>query len=88
MGEKYEFDSSTGRFTLKGSDETTSETTYIPLSNDLIGAYTCGTSNVLVTDGKCGTIYKVTSVDISNNSITGTQITYKNTGSFESEHGL
>lgn len=85
-GEKYVFNSSTGTFTLKKKDGTTNASTYAPLSNDLIGTYTCGVSNNNYYN--CGAIYRVTSVDIANNEITGTKIRYKVASSLDSEQGL
>ena len=85
-GASYVFNSSTGTFALKKADGTTNASSYIALSDNLIGTYTCGTSNSGY--GTCGTIYKVTSVDTANNKITGTKITYKMNSSMDSQVGL
>ena len=85
-GEKYVFNSTTGTFALKKADGTTNASSYIALSNDLVGTYTCGTSQAGYTI--CETIYKVTSVDMANNKITGTKITYKVNSSMDSQVGL
>ena len=85
-GAKYVFNSVTGTFALKQADGTTNASSYIALSNDLVGTYTCGISNNGYTT--CGTIYKVTSVDTTNNKITGTKITYKMNSSMDSQVGL
>ena len=85
-GQKYVFDSATGSFTLKKEDGTSNASTYVALSDSLIGTYTCGTSNKKYSN--CDTIYKVTSVDVANNKITGTRITYKVNSSIDSQVGL
>ena len=85
-GASYVFNSTTGTFALKQSDGTTNASSYIALSDNLIGTYTCGTSNSGY--ATCGTIYKVTSVDTANNKITGTKITYKMNSSMDSQVGL
>ncbi len=83
---KYLLDLSLGTFTLKKDDGTTNETTQVNLSNDAIGKYTCGPINI--GSSSCGTIYKVTSVDVENNKIIATKISSKVAGSLNSEQGL
>ena len=85
-GAQYVFNSSTGTFALKQANGTTNASSSIALSDNLIGTYTCGTSNSGYET--CGTIYKVTSVDTANNKITGTKITYKINSSMDSQVGL
>ena len=86
FSDKYEFNSSTGTFTLKKEDGTTNETSTVPLSNDVVGKYTAGTTRYGYSS--LGAIFKIDSVDTVNNSITGTKITYKITSSFDSQVGL
>ena len=86
LGEKYAFNSATGKFTLKQSNGTTNATTYAALSNNFVGKYTCGTSNNSYTG--CSIIYKVDSVDTANNKVAGTKITFKQNGSMDSQVGL
>ena len=85
-GASYVFNSATGTFTLKKEDGTTDASTNVTLSDNLIGTYTCGSSH----NGykNCGIIYRVTSVDVVNNKITGTKITYKMNSSIDSQVGL
>ena len=86
FGDKYYFDSATGKFTLKKSDGTTNETTQVDLSNDAIDKYTCGTTNFGYQN--CQTIYKVESVNTSTRQIMGQRITNKVASSLEGETGL
>ena len=86
FADKYILDLSKGSFTLKKSDGTTTENSESILSSDAIGKYTCGTINIGYQN--CNTIYKITQVDVNNNTIVGTKINSKVVGSMDSEQGL
>ena len=86
FSDSYSFNTTTGTFALKNSNGNTVNTAnnQHELSEDYIGYYTFGSNTT--TSGS--TISRVTAVDLANNKITTSRITYQIASSLDSEQGL